>query len=160
MTDTGIFNISSNRNYVLFGVRMRILLTPAQTGDQFGLVEGIMPAGTDAGLHVHHREDETMVIIEGSLEVTIGSETRLLMAGDSYFAPRAVPHRLRNTGAGPMRSLMIATPGEFTSFVTEAGVAFSGDDMPAPTPPTAEDFQTVGVLMEAHGLGMVFPSAS
>jgi mannose-6-phosphate isomerase-like protein (cupin superfamily) len=160
MTDNGIFNISSDRHYVLFGVPMRILLTPAQTRGQFGLIEGIMPPETDAGLHVHHHEDECMFIIEGSLEVTIGSQTRQLGAGDSYFAPRAVPHRLRNIGTGPMRSLMIATPGEFTSFVADVAIPFSGGGLPAPVPPTAEDLQKIGTLMEAHGLAMVPPPAS
>ncbi len=160
MTDIGIFNTSSNRNYVLFGVRMRILLSPAETGGQFGLIEGIMPPGADAGLHVHHREDEAMVIIEGSLEVTIGSETRQLAAGDSYFAPRAVPHRLRNTGTGAMRALMIATPGGFTEFLAEAGTPVTGEATPPLTLPTAEDTRRIGVLMETHGLGMVPPPAS
>jgi len=78
MTNHGTFNINSNPKYVFLGVQMKILMTPAQTRGQFGLIEGTMPPGGDGGLHVHRREDECMLILEGTLEVTIGHDTRTL----------------------------------------------------------------------------------
>lgn len=75
MADHGFFTTTAAApHYLFFGVGMRILLSPTQTGGQFALVEGIMPAHGDGGLHVHHRDDESMTILEGTLEVTISSD--------------------------------------------------------------------------------------
>ena len=70
---------------------MKILLSSSDTGGQFSLVEGIMPAGGDEGLHIHLREDESMHLLEGQLEVTIGEKVFDLKPGESYFAPRGIP---------------------------------------------------------------------
>jgi uncharacterized cupin superfamily protein len=53
--------------------------------------------------------------------LTIGGESFTLRPGESYFVPRGVPHRLRNRGCAPARSLAIHTPAGFDAFVREAG---------------------------------------
>ena len=53
-------------------VRMKTLLSSEDTGGQFSLIEGLMPPGGDGGLHLHANEDESMHLLEGELEVTIG----------------------------------------------------------------------------------------
>jgi hypothetical protein len=50
-----------------------------------------------------------MHLLEGELEVTIGDKKFSLASGESYFAPRNVPHRIRNQT--PARSLSMTTPG-------------------------------------------------
>ena len=74
-------------SYLFLGVAMKILLSSADTGGQFSLIEGLMPPGGDGGLHVHAKEDESMHLLEGSLDVTIGDRNFALVAGESYFAP-------------------------------------------------------------------------
>lgn len=155
---THVFNSARNNEYFLFGVHLKVLLTAEQTQGQFSLVEGTMPAGGDSGLHVHHREDESMHIIEGSLEVTIGTETQVLGAGSSYFAPRGIPHRLRNLGETPMRSYMIATPGEFADFVIEAGIPLpESGEMPPIVPPKPAQAEAIGQLLHKWGIEMLVP---
>lgn len=107
--------------YVFLGVPMTIHLSGEQTGGQLTLIEGTMPAGGDGSLHVHRREDETMYLLDGELDVTIGDDSFTLRPGESYFAPRGVPHRLRNLGCAPARSLALHTPAGFDAFVKEAG---------------------------------------
>jgi mannose-6-phosphate isomerase-like protein (cupin superfamily) len=162
MADHGFFTTTAAApHYLFFGVSMRILLSPTQTGGQFALVEGIMPAHGDGGLHVHHRDDESMTILEGTLEVTIGGETRLLGEGDSYFAPRGVPHRLHNPGPGAMRSLLIATPGEFASFIAEAAVSLNGTPSPdAEIRPSIDDMERIVRLTQKYGIEMLSPPGS
>jgi mannose-6-phosphate isomerase-like protein (cupin superfamily) len=137
-------------SYVFLGVRMRVLLTAQQTGGQFTLIEGIMPPGGDGGLHVHEREDESMTILEGELEVTIGEDVRILKAGASYFAPRGVPQRLRNRGDVPMRGMLVTTPGGFDAFIAKAGLPA---DAPTPAaPPTREQIMQLVWLASEHGI--------
>lgn len=110
MNDQPVFNDVPSEKLVILGVEMQVLLTKSQTGGRFSAVEGIMLPGGDGGLHIHHREDESMIILEGSLTVTIAGETRFLSAGDSYFVPRGVSHRIRNEGPVPMRSCRLPRP--------------------------------------------------
>jgi mannose-6-phosphate isomerase-like protein (cupin superfamily) len=44
------------------------------------------------GLHLHGNEDESMHLLEGELEVTIGDKKFPLSSGESYFASRNIPH--------------------------------------------------------------------
>ena len=101
---------------------MQIHLSGAQTGGEFSMISATMPAGGDGGLHVHTREDESVHLLDGSLDVTIGEETFTLQAGQTYFAPRNIPHRLRNSGDVAARALLINTPGTFDKVVQMAGI--------------------------------------
>jgi mannose-6-phosphate isomerase-like protein (cupin superfamily) len=49
-----------------------------------------MQPGGDGGLYVHTKAGESMHLLEGELEVTIGDRTFTLAPGESYFAPRNI----------------------------------------------------------------------
>ena len=52
-----------------------------------------------ATLPEHHHENEQLgFVIKGSMEFRIGSETRVIRAGDTYVIPSHVPHEAK---AGP-----------------------------------------------------------
>jgi quercetin dioxygenase-like cupin family protein len=42
----------------------------------------------------HHPQEQFGYVISGGFEVTIGNEAATLKAGDSYFIPSNVPHRV------------------------------------------------------------------
>ncbi|MGY2397867.1 cupin domain-containing protein [Pseudomonas sp. SDO5271_S396] len=138
--------------YLLFGVQLRILLSSQETAGQFCMVEGLMPPGCDAGLHMHIHEDESMHLYEGELEVTIGEEVFTLRAGESYFAPRNVPQRLRNLGNTTVRAVVMGTPGGFDEFVTAAGIPIIDGVVPEVAPPTEAQLEAVVALAERHGI--------
>src|SRR6516225_4223315 len=83
--------------YMFLGVQMKILLSAKETGGQFSLIEGVMPPGGDGGLHLHANEDESMHLLEGELEVTIGDKKfpsyfrRKLLRSEEYPAPPPKP---------------------------------------------------------------------
>lgn len=150
----------SPRRFLFLGVRMAILLSSAETGGQFSMIEGIMPPGGDGGLHVHHNEDESMHLLEGSLEVAIGEQAFRLAPGESYFAPRGVPHRLRNRGDVPARALLVTTPGGFDDFITRAGIPLiEGAEPPRPAAPTQEQIEALLKLADSFGIRIIEPPA-
>jgi mannose-6-phosphate isomerase-like protein (cupin superfamily) len=75
--------------YLFLGVQLTIRLSGAQTGGLFTLLEGTMPAGGDGGLHVHTREDETMHLLEGEMNITVGDAMFALSA--SYNCEMRTP---------------------------------------------------------------------
>jgi mannose-6-phosphate isomerase-like protein (cupin superfamily) len=144
---------TSPESYLFLGVQIRILLDSEQTGGQFCTVEGIMPPGEAPPLHMHLREDESMLQLEGELEVTVGDDVFMLRPGEAYFAPRGVPHRLRNVGTAPARSIATMTPGGFDALVRRIGIPVI-DGVPAapPAPPTPAQFEALVRILADHGI--------
>ncbi len=141
------------RRFIFSGVDMRILASSADNGGQFSMIQGIVPPGGGGVLHVHAFEDETMHLLEGELDVTIGGETFALRAGETYFAPRNVPHGLHNRTDRPARGIVVTTPGGFDRFIAQAGMPLGDtDSVPAGMPPT--DAEMGGLLMLAKEFGI------
>ena len=151
-------HVQTPTTYVFLGVQMKVLLSSAQTGGQFSMIEGVMPPGGDGGLHLHRHEDESMNLLEGELEVTIGEDVFTLKPGESYFAPRGVPQRLRNLGTVPARCLLVTTPGGFDLFIAQAGLELvAGAAPPAPAPPTPEQIGQLMQLAAEFGIEILAP---
>lgn len=47
-------------------------------------------------LHIHFKQDEWFLVLDGEFKFQVGDETHFLKAGDSIFGPRGVPHAFRN----------------------------------------------------------------
>src|SRR5690242_15283240 len=59
----------------------------------------------------HHAGGEVIYVIEGALEVRIGSTVQHLEEGDSMYFDPAVPHSYRRAaGKGRTRALVVTTP--------------------------------------------------
>ena len=48
--------------------------------------------------HSHEHTEQVMLMLEGELEMTVGSEARTLRAGDSVVVNRGVEHELHSEG--------------------------------------------------------------
>jgi mannose-6-phosphate isomerase-like protein (cupin superfamily) len=80
-------------------------------GRRAGAAEFHLPAGFGPPLHVHHREDELLQVLEGALLVVCGGAEAELEAGAFAYLPRGVPHTFRVQGEQPARMLAVFTPG-------------------------------------------------
>lgn len=56
-----------------------------------------------------HPHEQGGVVLKGRMELTIGSETRVLEPGQLYLIPPNVPHRARAVG-GPVTVLDVFSP--------------------------------------------------
>lgn len=55
--------------------------------------------GADTGPEMYnHNSEEAGIVIEGTIEVTVGDRTETLHPGDAYLFDSRIPHRFRNTG--------------------------------------------------------------
>ncbi len=70
------------------GVRRRTL----GHGSQMLMTEFTLAAGSEVATH-SHPHDQVGYVVRGSMELTIGEETRTIDAGDSYYIPGGVPHQ-------------------------------------------------------------------
>jgi mannose-6-phosphate isomerase-like protein (cupin superfamily) len=60
-----------------------------------------------------HRGEEGGVVVRGSIEVTVGTETRVLGPGEAFYFASNLPHRFRNTGREPCELVSCGTPPSF-----------------------------------------------
>jgi mannose-6-phosphate isomerase-like protein (cupin superfamily) len=67
----------------------------------------------DFPLHIHHREDEGIYVLEGSLTAVAGEEIYTLGPGDFAFLPKGIPHSLTNGSDPAARFVFVSAPGGF-----------------------------------------------
>jgi transcriptional regulator with XRE-family HTH domain len=60
-----------------------------------------------------HRGEEGGVVVRGSVELTVGGQTRVLNAGDAYYFSSSTPHRFRNVGDEVCEIISASTPPTF-----------------------------------------------
>jgi quercetin dioxygenase-like cupin family protein len=89
-----------------------VVLGPGQTDEAYVVMVGAMAAG-DAGppLHIHPYTDEAFYIAEGEMTFQLDDREVVAGAGAFVFVPRGMVHTARNSGPGPMRGLLILSPG-------------------------------------------------
>jgi len=87
------------------------------TGDLEDYFVVTVPPGAGAPLHVHHKNDETLHVIEGTFTFQIEDKVMNAPAGAFVFIPRGVPHKFTNTGQSSGRMVGTFTPaGTFDFF--------------------------------------------
>ncbi len=69
-------------------------------------------AGEESGpfANEHPASEQVLFVVRGTLESEIGSERRMLKAGDSVIVPRAVPHRFVNRSSEPTVTFNVYSP--------------------------------------------------
>ena len=65
-------------------------------GEQVLLCRVVYAPGKRVPWHSHEHTEQVMVILEGSVEVTVDEETRTMEAGDVAVINRGVPHALHS----------------------------------------------------------------
>jgi quercetin dioxygenase-like cupin family protein len=93
-----------------------IKLRASDTGGQMTIIEVTEPPGEVAPLHVHHHEDETFWLLDGSVTFQMAGREIEARPGDLVFGPRGIPHSY-TVGADGCRTLFILTPGGFEELV-------------------------------------------
>lgn len=97
-----------------------------QTGaKQIQLVRVTMPPGKAHAFHRHPGFEEVLYYVSGRAEQWVGSERRVLRAGESAFVPRDEVHGTYNVFDEPVTFLAILSPAEFDG---PALVDVSGDE--------------------------------
>jgi quercetin dioxygenase-like cupin family protein len=105
------------------GVRTAIHATGEETDGAFCLLLDEPPAGWSLPPHRHRDEAETILVLEGTFELTVDGERRLLGAGESIHVPRGVVHASANVGETDGRRVVLFSPAGMERFFLEAGTA-------------------------------------
>lgn len=63
----------------------------------------VIEPGAGAPLHAHKDVDEVFILLEGTLDLRLGDEQRLVEANHTIAIPAGVPHAFVAVGASPVR---------------------------------------------------------
>lgn len=115
------------------GTRYRTTLAPEDSGGSISIVDSLSPVESGPPRHVHHKEDETFVVITGKCKLWIEGLETIAGPGESVFIPRGTEHTFKIIGDKPCRHLIILTPGGFEGFFEDMakGAFRIPEDMPA-----------------------------
>lgn len=90
------------------------LIGKAYPGRAIAFLDETYPPGADTGDDMlMHEGEETGVVVEGRLELTVNGQVYVLESGDGYYFESSRPHRFRNPYDAPARLISATTPANF-----------------------------------------------
>ena len=92
------------------GMTLKILLRSSDTDGLQAVYEDIVEPGLGPGRHIHHKQDETFLFLEGTFDVEIDGQLFKVSAGDTAFIPKGTIHSWKNIGDGIGRLRYILSP--------------------------------------------------
>lgn len=139
------------------GTLMTYILTGKETGGAFFLSEVLVPPGGGPPPHIHHREDESFHLLEGTLTARVGGDTLTASAGDFVYLPRGIAHSFKNTGNVNARALVLITPAGLEDYFAEVFDPAT-DRSAAPPPVTKELIARANAASPRYGLVLLPPA--
>jgi mannose-6-phosphate isomerase-like protein (cupin superfamily) len=146
--DKGSFKVvrdGQGRQFTVMGAKSMYMAIAEDTRGAYSLAIETTPPHSGLPLHVHHRQDEAMYILEGEYEIQCGDQTVRATKGTFVFLPRGVPNRFENVADAPGSYIYITSPGGFETFMAQMSKAAAGD------PP---DMTKVPEIFRDHGIEM------
>ena len=98
------------RTFQLSGATMTILVTGAQTNGRSATLEANFPPGGGPPAHIHTREDETFVVIQGHFRFWHGMRVVDGRPGTVVYMPRNEAHQFLNVGSTPGSVIVTIVP--------------------------------------------------
>jgi quercetin dioxygenase-like cupin family protein len=133
-----------------YGNSLWEFLVPADATDgKLTVFQATMPEGFSPPRHIHTREDEVFLVLEGEAWFDVDGERQLAGPGTSVYMPRGVPHTFR-VKSPAARMLGIMTPGAFEQLFR--GLSIPAGERALPEPGTVP-FDVPTVIAEQMRLG-------
>ncbi|MCF7689426.1 MAG: cupin domain-containing protein [Cephaloticoccus sp.] len=82
--------------------------------------DDVIEPGASIGEHLHNGDEEFYYILEGTGEMTLDGAPFTVQPGDFCFTQNGHRHSLRNTGAQPMRFLVVCVNREISAHQPDA----------------------------------------
>jgi quercetin dioxygenase-like cupin family protein len=103
----------------LGSIGVQFKLWGEDTNGAVSVVEHPFPVGALVPAHLHTREDEYSIVMEGEIGFRSGDREAVLGAGGYITKPRNEMHAMWNAGSVPARMIEIISPAGFEHFFRE-----------------------------------------
>jgi mannose-6-phosphate isomerase-like protein (cupin superfamily) len=95
----------------VFADTITIKIPSQMTNGAYSVSEDVTLPGQGAPPHVHTRELETFIVLEGEYEFQCGDRSFKGTKGAMVVMPKDIPHAFRNIGNTPGKTLVVSVPG-------------------------------------------------
>ncbi len=115
-----IIGDADRRVLKLYDVRFHYGVEGSDSDGHVAMIEVEIPPRTLVKPHMHSKEDEFTLVLEGTIGARLGdSTTDAIPAGSCLVKPRDVPHALWNTTEERARILEVVTPAGLERYFEE-----------------------------------------
>lgn len=145
-----------NAPHLWFGnTRIAIRVASGQGTDGLSVIEHWMPYGESPPLHIHRNEDEIFHIISGRMRFRLGGRTLEAGAGETFLAPKGVPHHFRVESPEGAHCLTITRGTDFETMVRAVSRQSGADWLPPLVKPDAATVEGLTVACAANGIDII-----
>ncbi len=132
-------------NVGAIGLGIFVKLTGADTKGAYSLFEYVVPAGLGGPpTHIHSREDELFIAVQGETTVELDGEVHVLTPGSALLMPRGVPHMFYNSSDAESRVIAVVSPPGLEKYYQAL----------SQLPPGPRDMALVAEVMTRFGLAL------
>jgi mannose-6-phosphate isomerase-like protein (cupin superfamily) len=121
-------------SFWVLGDHYRFKLSSEETVGSLAVVEIVAFPQNGPPPHIHHHEDESFYILDGTFSVLVGDRSFEAGTGAFVHIPKGTLHTYKNVGVAPGRLLVILTPGGFENLWREIREPAQQDSVPPPPP--------------------------
>jgi quercetin dioxygenase-like cupin family protein len=118
------------------GIGVVFKIDGQDTGGAVSIVEHPFEVGALVPPHVHTREDEISIVLDGQIGFRSEDDEVVLASGGYIVKPRGQVHAMWNAGSTPARMIEVITPAGFERFFME--LADKNETGPVDLPVLAE----------------------
>ena len=116
--------------------------------DRYALIEFLFPGGSSPPLHTHP-QDESYILLEGTLTLVAGDERFQLGPGGAAAVPAGVPHTFR-VDSESARVLVLSTPAGLERMIRDASIPAERATLP-PRDAARPSPDELARIFAAHG---------
>lgn len=142
---------NEGRRIGVVGDVYRFLATGEDTDGKYATFEAIVPPGNGPPPHIHSREEESFLVLEGEMTFQLGEER--IVAGEGTFLnmPVGSLHCFRNESNKTARLLITVAPAGLEKMFFEVGQPLAEDAVSAP-PPSQTDIEKLLEAASRYGV--------
>lgn len=101
------------------------LVSTEETNGAFAALEKIIRPQNGPPPHIHHGNDETLYVIEGTFSFLVDDQTIKAETGTYVYVPKGTVHTFKNIGMNTGRLLVTITPSGFEKYFEAIGTPVS-----------------------------------
>jgi quercetin dioxygenase-like cupin family protein len=147
---------NEGRRFGIVGDVYRFLATGEETAGMYATFEAIVPPGSGPPPHVHSREEESFLILEGEITFQHGENRFPASEGTFLNMPVGSLHCFKNESNTTARMLISVAPAGLEKMFLEVGQPLADDAESAP-PPTQTDIQKLLDAAPRYGVEIKVP---
>ncbi|HWL10633.1 MAG TPA: cupin domain-containing protein [Planctomicrobium sp.] len=138
------------------GDTYRFLATGEETDGKYATVDALVPPGGGPPPHIHTREEESFLVLEGEITFQLGEERIVAGAGTFLNMPVGSLHCFKNESTKIARMLISIAPAGLEQMFFEVGQPLA-DDVEMASPPVPEEIQKLLEVAPRYGIGIRVP---